>query len=407
MSVLIIALPPGAPGSYRFVSSVDGEQPRHHGSAHAELLPPPRRGTEIVAVVPARLLSWHAVQLPRGLHAGSARLAQALAGLLEERLLQDPGELHLVLAPSAAADGRTWVAACPLAWLQAHLRALEAAGRAPARIVPEIAPHPGPRRILATGTPGDAWLLASGAGIEAGALALPLGSNSLALLQGLAPSPADVPTPPQIFAEPAVFEQAEELLHQTPQLQAAEQGLLQAAQSPWDLAQGALARSTGARLARSATGAWRALVHAPRWRAARWGLVILLLVQVLGLNLWARQEQQARTARQVQINRILTETFPQVQVVIDAPLQMTRELDLLRAATGQLSAADLEPLLATAGRLPGDRPGRMEFVPGQLQLHGLQWSGEQQEQAREIVQELDYTLSASDDGLLLTPGAQP
>ena len=66
-----------------------------HGSAPLALLP---RAGDVVAVVPARMLSWHRIVLPK---VNSARLRNALEGLLEERVLDDPQELHFALAPAA------------------------------------------------------------------------------------------------------------------------------------------------------------------------------------------------------------------------------------------------------------------------------------------------------------------
>ena len=66
MSLLLITLPPGPPGSYAFATSTDGQTLSGHGSAAASLLPAAGRGVEVVAVVPAAQLSWHRVDLPKG-----------------------------------------------------------------------------------------------------------------------------------------------------------------------------------------------------------------------------------------------------------------------------------------------------------------------------------------------------
>src|SRR3989344_5303385 len=113
-----------------------------------------------------------------------------------------------------------------------------------------------------------------------------------------------------------------------------------------------------------------ALLNAPQWRAARWGAALLVVAHLVGLNAWAWQERKALAAKQAAVRSTLTQTFPKVQVVVDAPVQMERELAQLRQAAGAVSARDLEPLLAAAGAtLPsGRQPTGIEYAPGELRL---------------------------------------
>ncbi len=121
MSLLILALPPGPAPSYAWATSADGQHLSAHGTAAADLLPAAGRGVEVVAVLPATQLSWHRVQLPRGVGPRSPRLRATLAGLLEEQLLDEPEQLHFALDPDAGAGGPAWVAVCHSRWLAAHL----------------------------------------------------------------------------------------------------------------------------------------------------------------------------------------------------------------------------------------------------------------------------------------------
>jgi general secretion pathway protein L len=70
---------------------------------------------------------------------------------------------------------------------------------------------------------------------------------------------------------------------------------------------------------------------------------------------------------------MLTQSFPKVRTVVDAPLQMEREVALLRQSGAALTAQDLEPLLAAFGTaLPeGSAPGGLEFTTGQLTVKGV------------------------------------
>lgn len=69
-------------------------------------------GDEVVAVAPARALSWHQVELPQGVSTSSTRLRAVLEGLLEERLLDDAENLHFALEPTIDPGLPFWVAVC-------------------------------------------------------------------------------------------------------------------------------------------------------------------------------------------------------------------------------------------------------------------------------------------------------
>lgn len=410
MSLLILALPPDpAPADCFWTTSVDGQTPVQHGQSVPDMLPHPGRGTERVAVVPAQRLSWHRVTLPPGLGARSPRLRAALAGLLEEQLLDEPDQLHLALAPDTSRHGGpTWVAACARDWLHEHLQALEAAGHPVDRIVPELHPHDGPLQLQAVGTPEQAWLLASGQSLpESAPLALPLSSASLALLHGLLPDETEHTT--ALWAEPAVFSQAESLMRAwdapTPQLLPTAQRLLQASHSPWDLAQFELARTGQALAARRLGSWWRSAWHAAHWRPLRWGLAALLLVQLAGLQLAAHDSRRQLQALRHSINATLSDTFPHVPLIVDAPVQMERELTQLRQRSAGAQRHDLEPLLAALGPvLPaGHSPRQIDYNGRQLRLHGLTLSPQQQQDMATGLSPVGLQLSADNNSWLLRP----
>ena len=407
MSLLLVALPSGAPGGYVYATSVDGQGVAAHGQAGAALLPPAGRGVEVVAVAPAAQLSWQKVTLPRGIGPGSPRLRATLAGLLEDQLLTEPEQLHFALGPETAA-GAVWVAVCDKTWLAAHLHALEAAGRPVGRIVPELYPREGALHLTITGEPERAWALMSGQGVPGGAQALPLAQGALALLH--AAEAGEDAAAIELQAEPAVAELAERLLERRVTICQPAQRLLAASRSPWELAQFDLARTGAARAARRAAALWRDLVHAPAWRPARWGLALLLLANLIGLNVHAWRAQQELAARRAQINAVLTQTFPQVKVVIDAPLQMAREIATLRQSAGAATARDLEPMLAALGQYASAAaaPPTIEFSDGQLRLKGVQMGASELAEANQRLHSQGYQLLADDaDGLLLRQESAP
>lgn len=380
MSTLILTLPPDMPGpaaEYGYTLTADGHTAIRHASATAALLPDPGRAGETVAVVPARLLSWHRVTLPQGTGGQAPRLRAVLEGLLEERLLDDTVLLHFALQPGARAGEPAWVAVCDRAWLRAALQTLEAAGRPVSRVVPEFAPGPtasGAAEFFAIGMPEDPQLVATGHGADQAVVMLPLTPASLDWLGASAPAPADgAAAPAPLRAEPAVAALAERLLGRPVELRTASQRALEAARGDWDLAQFDLASSGRTRALRKAGSAAGLLARAPQWRAARWAIGVLLVAQVVGLNVWAWQERRALAAKEAGVRGALTQTFPQVKAIVDAPVQMERELALLRQAAGSLAPGDLEPLMAATGAaLPdGPWPTSLEYAGGELRLRGL------------------------------------
>jgi general secretion pathway protein L len=369
MPTLIVALPmPDETGDeLRFLvqggalAGPAGERAPQLGRASADRLP---AGDQVVAVVPARMLSWHKVSLPK---IKRSRWRQALDGLLEERLLDDAAQLHFALEPGAAGGQPVWVAVCSKPWLSAELDRLQQAGRPADRIVPELQPpDPGAPAVLAAmGQPERAWLASMN---NEGVQILPLGAAALALSS---PDASDLP--PEAVTEPAVAAMAEQLLGRPASLRTAAQTLALAEQSRWDLAQFDLA-GTGRFRWLQQFGQWAAQAFtAPAWRPARWGLIGLLLTQLIGLNVWALRERALLQDKQADINSLLTRTFPKVQLVVDAPLQMEREAAAVSRASGNTSPADLEAMLtalAQAGATPA--PSSLSFAPNQLTLAGFE-----------------------------------
>ena len=396
MKTLVVYLPAGAAGvtlAYDYALTADGRTLNDHACVPLALLPATARPGEVVAVVPVTLLSWHSVQLPKGISAGSARLQSVLEGLLEDQLLDDATHLHLALGPVASADGGlVWVAACEKSWLRGHLQALETADRTVSRVVPEFAPDTGVLRLNAISDAGLPQLIITGGG-SAGVMHLPLMPAALALIPN-AVEDEEI----QIFAEPEVAELAEQLLQRKVDLTTRPLRWLEAARSSWDLAQFDLASSSRLRIVKRLAVLGRELLHAPGGRPVRWGLALLLVVHIAGMNIWSWQVQSALQARRVAFATTLTQTFPQVKLVVDAPLQMERELAVLRQATGQLSGRDLEPVLTALGSVtPADLSlGAIEFTAGEVRLKGIQLAASDATRIFEQLQRQGY--AARQDG---------
>ncbi|EHP43962.1 general secretion pathway protein L [Cupriavidus basilensis OR16] len=95
--------------------------------------------------------------------------------------------------------------------------------------------------------------------------------------------------------------------------------------------------------------------RADRWNLKAWRLPLalaagLVVVQLIGMNvqwLLLRQEAQRLAAGQEQT---LRSAFPQIPVVIDPPLQMRRQVDQLRLASGRSTPDDFLPLADRFGQ---------------------------------------------------------
>ena len=354
--MLILGLPhlaSAAASAYAWVRS-DGQQVLDHGQAAPALLP--RGSGEVVAVVPHSRLAWLRVTVPPGSH--GPRLAAVLHGLLEDRLLQEPHSQHIAVGPDATAvaraGGALWVAVCDKVWLRSALAPAQAAGLTLQRIVPECAPTPTPVLHVIDASDGAQAVLCSPDGVQwlpddptHGPALSVLSSDTLAVL-----------------AEPAHIESFATRLGCAPRLYSASQRWLDACSHGWDLAQGEWAQGPRQRLTRQGWALWRAL---------RRGLLALLLVQVLGLQALAWREERAIAEQQAALRDTLTRTFPHVRLVVDAPVQMQRELQALLQQRGQAGARDLEvQLAALASVLPaGQTPSRIDYSEGRLRVQGL------------------------------------
>ena len=406
--MLVIQLPPRARGGEAppepaavlgHVLSSDGLGINAQGRSAPPQWP---KADSVVAVLPPTEVGWHRVTVPK---APAGRLRAALAGLLEEHLLDDDADVHLALAPDAKAGDEAWVAAVDRAWLSSWIAAIEAGGATLDRVVPALSPAAAdpaaPGHAPVFGAAGDEagdsappWLaVADGAGVTALRLGGSLARTRLAAWaeQGL-----------RWTAEPASVSAAERWLGAPVQVQTEAELALAAARTPWNLRQFDLApRHRGLRALRELAKQWRG----PAWRPARWGLATLVVLQLLGLNLWAWQQQRLVAQGKEEMNALLRSTHPNVRAVLDAPVQMQRETELLRQAAGQVGPADFEPLLALAARGWPDGQGPVQNVryePGRLTLAAPGWTPEQVQAFRGQVEPAGGRVEVADGRVILS-----
>lgn len=390
MSVLVIQLPPRqrqharsqggfteadlSTQEYVYAVTSDGFDLVSQGRCVASLLP---KADSIVAVLADADVGWHRITLPK---APKARLAAALVGVLEEALLEDAENTLLAVEPQATAGQPTWIAAVHLPWLSRELDSLERAQVFVDRVVPAIWPDEVPSGHFAEEPDPEGRF-------ESDLTLSWSHSGGVAVMQlrgSLARSLVQRPGPPgtRWTTTPSAALEAENWLEMPINVMSTPFRLLQASRTLWNLRQFSLARkSKGLRAARDL---WRQFL-APHWRPVRMGLISLALIQVVGLNLWAWHQQAEIKARKMALTTVLQTTFPQVRSVLDAPLQMQRELTALQALAGKPSDGDLEPLLqAAAGAWPSELPpvDNFQFKDGRLSLAAAGWSNSQIEQFR-------------------------
>lgn len=364
-----------------------------------------------VLVVPARALSWHQIDLPK---VPKARLRAALDGLLEERLLDDTNDMAFALSPDVqvgkAATG-IWVAACDKAWLNNAVQAFDAAGCRITQVVPEFWPQSNPM-ICITGTPEEAWITRAD---NHGVMTVPLHlGDTSGVLEALL---AQLPAGTSIGAEPAVVELAEASLLPYSEFKVALRphatGLLFSATSLWELAQFEQSLSGDSQGMKSVIRQWQTFWQSPAWRPARWGLVAFLCANIVGLNAWAWQQQASLSKKRAQLSTILTQTFPNVKTVIDPDLQMSREMALLRQATGANSIQNFESMLSAFGNANRaqssvfNTPTAIEYIANSVNLKNVKLAANELPTLQEKLKPMGYVLTQNGDTASLKVQAAP
>jgi general secretion pathway protein L len=371
---------------FDFLLTHDGQRAAQTGRATAALLPASAaRNAEVVLVLPVRAVSWHTVLLPTkvassmvSLRADASRVRSVLTGAMEDFLLDEPDRVHFAAfalpEPVAPAQHAVRVAVCNRAGLQAMVQVLEKAGYRVTRIVAEFAP-------LNASAPVQSAVVHLVQGMEPAQMVLctarsvavlPLGPAAVALAQAYENA--------QAYAEPAVLGAAEQAFGVGVQLLQPAQRLLQAVRSEFNLAQGELRPSQAERFTKALVRGWQTGLHAPAWRPVRWGLAALLLTQVVAVNALAYKEKALRNDQRAAVRAVLLQTFPQVRLVVDAPVQMQRELDLLAQSRGAGASLGLAQALMTVS-MAGAQAGAqtpvvdaIEVVGDSVRLQSMQWN---------------------------------
>ncbi len=412
MSVLIVLIPPrprlvprpagdGAspprPEEFEYLLSPDGETAGATGRAVPARLP---QADSLVAVLADADVAWHRIVLPR---APAARLRAALQGVLEELLLDDEPAVHVALPPQPAPGQLNWIAVVHRPWLAAEVARIERAGRSVDRIVPASVPG--------VGAEGH-FFVTAGASADNPSVQLAFADadgHQVMRLTGSLPRQRllrDPSRPVRWTATPAAVAAAEGWLERPVTVIDDAQHALQATQSLWNLRQFDLApRHRGARAWREA----RRQFFGPAWRPVRLGLAGLLALHLIGLNVWAAQQRNALADKREAMVQLLRTTHPQVRAVLDAPLQMARETDALRAAAGRPGESDLETLLAAAASAWPVEAGPIQglrYESGRLTLPAPGWDPVRIEAFRNRLRPGGWAVASSDGNVTLPRGSE-
>ncbi|WP_144143856.1 type II secretion system protein GspL [Paraburkholderia sp. BCC1884] len=403
MSTLIVLLPPRDPAvpsqewqlpELPFVLLDKSGRTQRAGRAALALLP---RATSTVLMVAARDLLMMPAKLPplRG-----PRLRQALPNIVEDQLIQDPQTCHIAVDPQPVAGGRQLLAIIDRGWFRFICEAFTNAGHRSLRAVPvtrclpqaialetpaEVAemvnagePVMAGSASVATSLPGVAPVVAPGLASVVPMVAAVLGAvvqtAPAMLLESVVDSAADR-TVPRVELAIARGVQGEGLAVPANAVNATLGALAGAAPvSLYMLTEvpgnePSLGAGSPARLAAHIHGASplpfeqlarRALecrfdlcqfeFASQPWRLDRATLrrlrlpvllgVAAIVIAIVGMNVQWLMLSRERDAINTQMTELLLNTFPKTTVVLDAPDQMSRQLQQLRVAAGELSPDD-------------------------------------------------------------------
>jgi general secretion pathway protein L len=402
LSTLIVLLPPRDPAvpsqewqlpELPFVLLDKSGRTQRAGRSALALLP---RATSTVLMVAARDLLMMPTKLPplRG-----PKLRQALPNIVEDQLIQDPQTCHIAVDPQPVAGGRQLLAIIDRGWFRFICEAFTTGGHRSLRAVPVTRCLPQAGAFADLATPAEVAEL-----INAGEPTMTGSGDVATALPGVTPvvAPDAAAVVPMVAAVlGAVVQTAPALLLEgalesgVPRVElaiargvqgeglavpanavnatlgalagAATVSLYMLTEVPGN--EPSLATNSPARLAAHIHGASplpfeqlarRALecrfdlcqfeFASQPWRLDRATLrrlrlpvmlaIAALVIAIVGANVQWLMLARQRDAINTQMTELLLNTFPKTTVVLDAPDQMSRQLQQLRVAAGELSPDD-------------------------------------------------------------------
>jgi general secretion pathway protein L len=409
LSTLIVLLPPRDPAvpsqewqlpDLPFLLLDKSGRTQRAGRSALALLP---RASSTVLVVAARDLLMMPATLPP---LKGPRLRQALPNVVEDQLIQDPQTCHIAVDPQPLAGGRRLLAIIDRGWFRYICEGFAAAGHRSVRAVPvtrclPVVPFSAPpvEEELETEAVSAASARPGGAAKAAAApLAVEPPAPVVAAVLG-----SVVSTAPSLLAEVATHPAAERVelaiargmqgeglavpvtaVNSTLEALAgaAPVSLYRLTDIPGsEPGMGASARGVAAHVSNAKPLPFEQLARralecrfdlcqfefaSQPWRLDRATLrrlrlpialaVGALVIAIIGVNVQWLMLSRQRDAINTQMTELLLNTFPKTTVVLDAPDQMSRQMQQLRVAAGELSPDDFLSLSAGLARSLGPVP---------------------------------------------------
>lgn len=317
------------------------------------------RAQEVELVLPASRVLFARLKLPR---VNAATIRELLPFAVEDRLVADPAHIHAVPGPTNA-RGETVVAVVDREGLQASVATLAQAGLPP--------DHAWCESALLAGGHGD-WHAV--VGHEHGFLV-----DDEGLAVAFDRSGAGVPLALRATLEESAKREARPaVIHvhaahdaPLPDLAAwsAQAGVPCTAAAPWGeiaaspLPRGAIDLLQGGFAVRPA----RFSAAIPRAAAVLGATILALQLGFTGFDAWRLRAQQRDLLQQQEA--AFRAAFPQAQAVVDAPLQMARNLAELKRARGLAAEDDFLVQATRAAReFPAGSARSLQFANGRLEV---------------------------------------
>jgi len=320
------------------------------------------RGAEVELILPASRVFLTRIKLPPG---NTQKLSEIVSYAVEDKLLGDPETIHAAVGLRGA-DGAATAAIVDRAWLIAVRDLFSAADLRPIRGVSEIATAPysqGAWNLVWHGDQG--WLRTNE---DQGSVIDSAGANApLALLLAIQEAHAANALPREILVHAADGQELPDLTRWENELQIP---VIASAEWSWKRIEAPTRR--GVNLLQGAFAPSRS----PSELLARFRMPAMLAAGIAGLYLavsfadyaWLTWQKHALLS---EMKTTFKTTFPDAQVIVNAPLQMQRKVAELKRAHGEAQETDLVPLLATA--LPaiaatGGKPQALQYDHGKLSI---------------------------------------
>ena len=289
----------------------------------------------------------------------SARLKQALPGLVEDQILGDPADCVLVASPASAAaagnDGMRTVAVVQRTWLEVLVKALLAQGARSIKALPAqlcLPLAPGGMAAAIGGDESSLELTLRQSQYEGhGMTVAPQPAQALQMLRAL--QALQTPgTPVTLYLPASELARYQALLDGS-----SETGIKLEAEHWAHVVAASKSMALDLMPALGAAGA-----QARDWRRWRWPLrlaLLALLVNLAGLNLeWMQLKRDAQAVRSSMLQTFKA-AYPKETVILDPEAQMRKNIAQARLSSGQPGVDEFTAISAALGEAMGGANARV------------------------------------------------